>query len=85
MQLKNYTVFLHAAPDPVPGSLDKKGGRKIPSMFHLCLIKDVTAFPLFCLTNPALSSVPNICLCKHILIFVCSVDRSVVAVALFPS
>jgi hypothetical protein len=24
---------------PVPGSLDKKDGRKIPSMLHLCLIK----------------------------------------------
>jgi hypothetical protein len=40
----------------VPGSLDKKGGRKVPStgMFHLFLIKDCTVFPLFCLTNPAL-------------------------------
>jgi hypothetical protein len=37
-----------------PGSLDKKGGRKIQSMFHLCLIKDGTVFPLFCLTGPAL-------------------------------
>jgi hypothetical protein len=34
---------------PVPGSLDKEGGRKSPSMFHLCLIKDGTFFPLFCL------------------------------------
>jgi hypothetical protein len=36
----------------VPGLLDKKGGRKIPSLFHLCLIKDGTVFPLFCPTNP---------------------------------
>jgi hypothetical protein len=28
-----------------PGSLDKKSGRKISSMFHLCLIKDGTVFP----------------------------------------
>jgi hypothetical protein len=34
-----------------PGSLDKKGGRKVPYMFHLCLIKDGTVFPLFSLTN----------------------------------
>jgi hypothetical protein len=39
---------------PGPSSLDKKGGRKIPSMFHLCLIKDGTVFPLFCVRNPAL-------------------------------
>jgi hypothetical protein len=32
------------------GFVRKKGGRKIPSMFHLCLIKDGTVFPL---TNPA--------------------------------
>jgi hypothetical protein len=38
----------------VPGSLDKKGGRKIPFMCHFCLIKDGTVVPLFCLTNPAL-------------------------------
>jgi hypothetical protein len=31
----------------MPGSLDKKGGRKIPSMLHLSLIKDGTVFPLF--------------------------------------
>jgi hypothetical protein len=38
----------------VPGSLDKKGGRKIPSMFHLCLIKDGTGFP-----SPFLSNEPG--------------------------
>jgi hypothetical protein len=37
-----------------PGSLDTKGGRKIPFIFHLCLIKDGPVVPLFCLTNPAL-------------------------------
>jgi hypothetical protein len=31
----------------VPGSLDIKGGRKIPSRFHLCLVKDGTVFALF--------------------------------------
>jgi hypothetical protein len=34
---------------PVPGSLGKKRGRKIPSLFN----KDGTVFSLFCLTNHA--------------------------------
>jgi hypothetical protein len=42
----------------VPGSLDKKCGRKIPSMFHLCLIKVCTVLPLF------LSYEPGIELCQ---------------------
>jgi hypothetical protein len=42
-------------PTAVPGSLDKKGGRKIPSRFHLCFIKDATVFSLFCLTNSGLA------------------------------
>jgi hypothetical protein len=48
------SIFLYLSIiTPGPGSLDKKGGRKIPSMLHLCLIKDGTVFPLFCLTIPA--------------------------------
>jgi hypothetical protein len=35
------------------GFVRQKGGRKIQSMFHLCLIKDCTVIPLFCIMNPA--------------------------------
>jgi hypothetical protein len=38
----------------VPGSLDKKGGEKIPSMFHLCLMKDGTVFPRFLSHEPGI-------------------------------
>jgi hypothetical protein len=38
----------------VPGSIDKKGGRRFHLSSIFCLIKDGTLFPLRCLMNPAL-------------------------------
>jgi hypothetical protein len=42
--------------NPVPGSLNKKGGRRFHLSCIFCLIKDGTLFPLRCLMNPALLS-----------------------------
>jgi hypothetical protein len=58
---------------PLLGSLDKTGGRKMASMFHFCLIKDGTVFPLFSLNNPALvSSQKNTTPLIYILIYTVS-------------
>jgi hypothetical protein len=43
------TPLSRTADADVLGSLDKQGGRKIPSMFNFCLVKDGTIFPLFVL------------------------------------
>jgi hypothetical protein len=51
MQFRLLVKIFDAAPAApgalAQGSLDKKSGRKIPSMFHLCLIKMAPSSPFF--------------------------------------
>jgi hypothetical protein len=55
MQLSARQIFNLIGNTPsLPGSLDKKGGRRFHLSSIFCLIKDGTLFPLPCLMNPAL-------------------------------